>query len=54
MAAMPRIPAAVLKQAREELARAGGKARAKSLSPERASQIGRKAAKARWKKAKNS
>lgn len=30
----------------------GGKARAESLSPEQLSEIGRKGAKARWKKAK--
>lgn len=28
----------------------GGKARAKAITPERASAIGRKAARARWKK----
>jgi general stress protein YciG len=41
-----KLPAAV------ELGRRGGKARAKALSKRRASQIGRKAARARWRKAR--
>jgi hypothetical protein len=43
-----KFPAAV------ELGRRGGKARAKALSKKRASEIGRKAARARWRKAKKS
>jgi hypothetical protein len=35
---------------RREIASLGGKARAKLLSPERQSEIGRKAVQARWKK----
>jgi hypothetical protein len=41
-----KLPAAV------ELGRRGGKARAKKLPKERASEIGRKAALARWRKAR--
>ena len=41
-----KLPAAV------ELGQRGGKARAKKLSRKRLSEIGRKAASARWKKAR--
>lgn len=49
---MKKIPAAVLHSVMVELGRRGGKARAKKVSKEKLSEIGRKAAGARWKKAK--
>lgn len=46
-----RLTRDVLKEAARVFGREGGKARAKQLSPERRSEIARKAVQARWQKA---
>jgi general stress protein YciG len=47
-----RLTRELLKEAARVFGREGGKARAKQLSPERRSEIARKAVQARWDKAK--
>lgn len=50
--AMKQTVAQIRQMIRQDLARAGGQARARALSPEQRSASARKAARARWRKSK--